>query len=70
MAESIVATNNGSIVINAITNYLGAGALGRANTLTADADISLTPPPSRSPIQPSWPARAATGSWFSMPPAN
>jgi hypothetical protein len=38
----IVSSNGGSIVINAITNYLGAGGLGRANTLSADGDINLT----------------------------
>ena len=38
----ILATNDGSLVLNAITNYLGAGNLGLTNMLQADGDINLT----------------------------
>jgi hypothetical protein len=41
-AGTVAATNDGAIVLNAITNFLGAGALGLANTLSAGADINLT----------------------------
>lgn len=39
---SIVATNNGAILLNAITNYLGAGALGLSNILQANGNVALT----------------------------
>jgi hypothetical protein len=39
---SMMATNNGAITLNAITNYLGAGALGLANVLQADGNVALT----------------------------
>jgi hypothetical protein len=42
LGGGITASNGGSIVLNAITNFLGAGALGLPNSLTADADINLT----------------------------
>ena len=38
---TIIATNGGSLTMNAITNYLGAG-LGLSNALIADHDIHLT----------------------------
>jgi hypothetical protein len=39
---NIVSTNNGSIALNAITNYLGAGVLGLTNTMQAEGDVNLT----------------------------
>ena len=39
---SLRATNSGIIVLNAITNYLGAGNLGLTNLLQADGNINLT----------------------------
>jgi len=39
---SLRATNSGAIILNAITNYLGAGSLGLTNMLQADGNINLT----------------------------